>query len=580
MLSKNKGNHERSLRDSAPAIIGNIRCVCVCPYIGCLCALAVKFSLCCNIVESYGSNLSTFGNEFFVGFYEHVHTAYTHQFFVHTLKTSSVSFKVTSLDGGFSYSGTCTRNSPATVNIPFSYEVRGNTYSWRRKGLKITSLETEPISVITWSYRSAADYMAYLAYPCHKQPTKKYTYYAMSSNGWSNQKSLFLLVGCHDDTSVTINAKASIVVPVDAQDSGSGTKTISSGQNYTFTLHSMQTFLVYVSYADLTASKIISDQPLTVISGHEAAQVPANTYDADPTSTQILPTVQWGKTFLLAPHTGQIAQSFRIIAYLDDTAVVRTCGTNSVTKNSMNADTWIDFYTSGSTYCSIESSNPIYIAQLGVSDSYSGGNYGDPCINTVAPVSQFTNTIQYTTLTAAYHYYSVVMPNDNYFTGKILYDGSSQTKSWTNIYYQNGSIAGYGYTSSTSGSHTLAHPNSNGKMFVSVFGWTRYGGYCYDSGMGLNPVNQLTTLPQISFTKEEFLVKENNNTAYVYLVRTKEFKSNVSVNFSVVPSPADTALSMHENEKLVLPLYISFYMIILFLHRWQGLPSHVQNCQV
>ena len=499
--------------------------------------------MCLSVGCCYGTNLTTFGNEFFVGFYEHVHTAYTHQFFVHTLKTTTVQFKVTSLDNGFSYSGSCTRNSPAIVNIPFSYEVRDNTWSWRRKGLRITSLETEPISVITWSYRSAADYMAYLAYPCHKQPTKNYIYYVMSSNGWSNQKSMFLLVGCHDDTTVIINSKVNIVVPVDAQSSSSNTQTVSAGQNYTMTLHSMQTFLVYVAYSDLTATKVISNQPLTVISGHEAAQVPANTYDADPTSTQVTPTVQWGKTFLLAPHAGRIAQNFRMIAYLDNTVVVTTCGSNSITTYSMSADSWKDFYTGQNEYCSVESSNPIYLTQLGVSDSYNGGGYGDPCLSTVAPIEQFTNTIQYTTLSASSHYYSVVMPNDQYFNGQLKYDDVAQSKSWTSIYYKNGTIAGYGYSSLTTGSHTLAHPNENGKMFVSLYGWTRYGGYCYDSGMSLGAVNSLNLLPQISFTQEEFLVKENNNTALVYLQRTKEFDSDVSVNFTVIPSPVDTATS-------------------------------------
>ena len=478
-----------------------------------------------------------------MGFYEHVHTAYTHQFFVHTLLSSTVQFTVTSLDNVYSYTGTCTKNSPATVNIPFSYEVRGNTYTWRKKGLKITSLENQHISVIAWSYRSAADYMAFMAYPCHKQPTKNYIYYAVSSNGWSDQKSMFMLVGCHDDTTVIINSKANIVVPVDAQSSSSGTQTITAGQNYTLTLHSMQTFLVYVSYSDLTASKIISDQPLTVLSGHEAAQIPSNTYDADPTSTQVMPTVTWGKTFLLTPHSGQVAQNFRMIAYLDDTVVVLNCGYNSVNTYTINADSWQDFYTQGTTYCSIESTKPIYLSQLGVSDSYNGGSYGDPCVNTIAPIEQFTNTIQFTTLSASLHYYSLVMPNDEYFNNQILYDGVLQSKSWNTIYYNNGSVAGYGLTATASGSHTLAHPNQNGKLFVSVFGWTRYGGYCYDSGMGLDAVNSLNLLPQISFVKEEFLVVENNRTAYVYLQRSKEFASDISVNFTVAPSPADTATS-------------------------------------
>ena len=217
------------------------------------------------------SNLTTYDSEFYVGFYEHVHTAQTHQFYVHTYKTTPVSFSVTSLDGVFSYTGTCTHLNPAVVDIPFSYEVRGYEYGWRNKGLRISSLQTEPISVIAWSYRNAADYMAYLAYPCHKQPTSEYIYYAVSSLGWSDQKSLFLVIGCHDNTNVTVIPKGTVILPTDTQDPNSGTITLEAGQSHNLILHSMQTLLIFIAYVDLTASKILSDQPLTIISGHEAS---------------------------------------------------------------------------------------------------------------------------------------------------------------------------------------------------------------------------------------------------------------------------------------------------------------------
>ena len=48
-----------------------------------------------------------------------------------------VTFKVTSLDDNFSYMGNTSYHNPHKVDIPTSYEVLDNTYSWRRKGLKV-----------------------------------------------------------------------------------------------------------------------------------------------------------------------------------------------------------------------------------------------------------------------------------------------------------------------------------------------------------------------------------------------------------------------------------------------------------
>ena len=435
--------------------------------------------------------MSTYGSDFYVGFSEHIFGAQIHQFYIHTYKTTPVSFNITSLDGIFSYTGTCTHLNPAIVDIPFSYEVSGYDYSWRDKGLMISSGDVEPISVIGWSYRGASDFMAYLAYPCHTQPTTEYIYYAVSSLGFNDSKSEFLIVGCHDNSSVTIIPTGTITLPIDAQDINSNTITLTAGQNHSLVLHSMQTLLIFASHIDLTASKILSNQPLTILSGHEASRVPVDISDADPIVTQVPPTIQWGKQFLLSPHihSGRTGQNYRMIASMDNTVIIRKCGSDAVVNSTLHAGQWSEFYTIGIIYCSVVSNNPIYVAQLGVSRDYNGGTFGDPSINTVAPMEQYLNSIQYTTLTASFHYVSVVLPNDEYYNGTVILDGTLQNVSeWNTIYYSDGSIAGYGYSISTIGSHTIAHPNKQGKLFVTVYGWTGPGGYSYTGGMSLNPL--------------------------------------------------------------------------------------------
>ena len=477
--------------------------------------------------------------------------------YVHTLKTTSVSFSVTSLDGVFSYIGTTTYHSPRAVSIPYSYEVRDRSYSWRRKGLRVSSLETEPVSVLAWSYRSSADYMSFLALPCHKQPTTEYTYYVVSTYGWSNQMSQFLIVGCVDNTNVTIIPNNDITVPSDPQSSGSPNIVVSAGGSFDFTLHSLQTFFVFQPYVDLTGTKIISDGPLSIISGHEASRVPASFFDADPIVTQLTPTITWGKSFLLPPHYSRTnGQSYKVIATNNMTNAVKTCGPFASFENiTFDANNTHWFYTTNNIYCSIISDQPIYVAQVGVSTNYDGGNKGDPCLNTVPPIEQYEHSTQFTTFSQATSYYTVVMPNDAYFNQGLMINGFLNNLTWTSIYAANGSVVGYGYSAAVTGSNTIAHPNPNGKLFVSVYGFTTYGAYSYVGGMNLNPINIKYVLPEISFSAVEYTVNEGDGMVYVYLQRLKEFDSNVSVRVYVNPTPVDTALGklsnyVHEDDKL------------------------------
>ena len=408
------------------------------------------------------------------------------------MKTTPVTFKVTSLDDNFSYMGTTSYNNPHKVAIPASYEVLDHMYSWRRKGLKVYSIDKEPISVIVWSIRNQYDFMSYLALPCHKQQTTQYTYYVVSTFGWSDQTSQFMIIGCLNNSNVTIIPNNDITVPSDPQDSSAVNIIVSAGHSFNFVLHSLQTFFVFKPHVDLTGTKIISDSPLTIISGHEAARVPAGTSDADPIVTQLTPTITWGKTFLLPPHIGRNnGQSYKVIATNNKTNAVKTCDTNYISEHikfDENNINW--FYTSSNVYCSIISDQPIYVAQIGVSTQYDGGNFGDPSLNTVPPIEQYDHSTQFSTLlSSSTSYYSVVVPNDAYFNQSLLFNSNLINPSWVLIYASDGSVYGYGYSTSFSGTNTIAHPNPNGKLFVSIYGWKTYGGYSYVGGMKLNAIN-------------------------------------------------------------------------------------------
>ena len=74
------------------------------------------------------------------------------------------------------------------------------------------------------------------------------------------------------NTTITIVPTQMIEVPEDPQNPSNPTTIINAGNTYTITLHLMQTLLIG-AVDDLTGTQIVSNKPLTVISGHECGIV-------------------------------------------------------------------------------------------------------------------------------------------------------------------------------------------------------------------------------------------------------------------------------------------------------------------
>lgn len=262
---------------------------------------------------------------------------------------------------------------------------------------------------------------------------------------WHSQ---FLIVGCQNSSNITIIPSQTVSIPVDPQSSSSSMRTLSAGESHNIILHSMQTLLVF-SLFDLTSSKVISDKPLTVVSGCQCANFPSDVTACDFLMNQVPPTFQWGRRFLLSPHRGRIGQGYKMIANTDETFVVTTCNESAVTNHMLGTNESVVFFTLGSTYCSVISSDPIYLVQFGVGGNYENDGIGDPSLSNIPPIEQHLNFVQFTApLSIGESYYSIVVQNDRFFNSSILLDGVLQTiSSWRAIYDSGGTIVGYGYTS-------------------------------------------------------------------------------------------------------------------------------------
>ena len=492
-----------------------------------------------------GKELSTYGSDFYIGFLRQYLAKGAIEIKVHTFETSPVSFSISST-AGYSYIGTASASSPATVTIPSSFQVRDSGYEYRNLGLHITSLPTNPITVFVIGYTSyATPRLTHVAHPYLEQLTTAYTYYGVSADVLSLTKfSQVLLVGCRDNTTVTITPTRNISIPENPQLSDSIYLNISAGDSHTVILHELQSLLITTLYFDLSGTKIVSNHPLTVIGGHDCAQIPTEYGNCDPISTQIPPTVNWGNSFLLPPLTSRTnGQRYKIIASENNTIAEIMCGTNVHKTVVLSNDGDIhQFDTNSSEYCTVLTSNPSYVAEYGFGRDYLSDGYGDPLLMTIPPLDQYIHSVTFSSfVTMPKNYFSILVPNDQYFNQTYLYNGFTLTPIWTTIYYPNGSIAGYGYSAQFSSTVTIGHSNVNGSVFVAVYGFVGAGGYGYTAGMKLNPLNIDIDLPEISFTSEKYCVGEGEGAVVIVLERYVEVTRSVFIKIKILSSQVATA---------------------------------------
>ena len=427
---------------------------------------------------------SYYASEFHVAFLRQTNSDNLIEMIVLTKSSTPVQFNISS-STGFNHTGTTTSNAATFVTIPSNLQVRDSSYTYRDLGLHVTSSPSQPISLVLVGHISTPA-MTYLALPCHDHFVDEYIYYGMSeATANSVRQGQILLVGCRDNTTVTITPTQTVQLPQDPQQSTSTTVTITAGTSHTITLHSLQTLLITALMVDLSGTKIVSNYPLTVVGGHECAQVPVN-HDCDPMSTQVPPTINWGTDFLLTPLESSInGQRFKIIASKDDTTINIACLQNLTSSSTLALSGDIfTFDSEPNTYCHAVCSQPCYIAEVGFSQDFLETDFGDPLLMTVPPLRQYPHCVTFTTLpTMPTNFYSIALPADSYFNGTVIINSVLTELNWTSIYNSDGTISGYGFATAANGTYTISHSHPNSKIYVSVYGFSSNRGYGYVAGM-------------------------------------------------------------------------------------------------
>ena len=312
--------------------------------------------------------ISNYGEDFYIGFMRNFEGKVSHlQLVVSAEGSSPVQFGVET-SSGVVYTGTTTASSPITVSLPTSLQTNSAAYTFRNKGVHVYTTGQGSVSVLAINFQtgSVGDY---LAYPCQDVGGAPYEYYIVSTGSISSDTiSEFLLVGCEDSTTIIITPTQSVSIPKDVQNSSSTLQFVANGSDHQITLNKMQTLLIGKRDVDLTGSRIVSNKPLTVISGHECGSVPYNWFSCDHLAELIPPTSTWGKEFLLVPNGGRnVGQYYKVVSSQSATTVVRRCDSVTTTQTLTSAGSSFTFFTSSTTYCSVVANKPVLVSNLAIS---------------------------------------------------------------------------------------------------------------------------------------------------------------------------------------------------------------------
>ncbi|XP_076080110.1 IgGFc-binding protein-like [Mytilus galloprovincialis] len=262
--------------------------------------------------------------------------------------------------------------------------------------------------------------------------------------------------------------------------------TYTAGMILNITLNMYQTFHVYGG-PDYTGTRILSNKPITVISGASCTTIGVG--GCDHLSSQMTPVETFGSTFVTFKMANcNTPVHFKIVASENKTDINIT-GEATVTL-SKPGDRYI-FQITDSSSKIVTSNKPIAIAFF--SEGGCGQPTGDPAMLLLQPTQQFAADYTFTTIDNPINQFkdalTIVVPESKR-EGLIL-DGSNFTATWRKI--DGSDDLRITDINITKGAHSIYHVNPIVTFLAVSTGLASSNGYAYSSGQRLAPINSNCT---------------------------------------------------------------------------------------
>ena len=410
----------------------------------------------------------------------------------------------------------------------------------RNSGIRISTNGGEISAYGLNSELSSVD--AFSISPCREYPaivgTGNYEYVILSAeHGMRNSR--LMIVGCQDGTEVMITPPKqlnTISISVPANLGGKQTP-MPDGPLHIVDLDPL-TSITLSSRDDLSRTKIASDKPIAVFTGHECGTVNVGT--CDHMVQQVPPQVTWGRLFFAVPIVGRYSgEHYRVATTTANTQFTVTCRTLT-NRTPTTANFTIDFKddtgsgfevfntnsgtTSGSPssrkedlqWCCIESNNPVLVMQY--AQGRTADTFGGPLMTIIPPVVQYLNNytvptgkgIRESQLDVGF---TIAVPRDDTYFRSPNEDGSrilvnteaitpDSDEGWIEIFCANGQICGYSarVEHAPDGVLTIRHVDPRAAVSVWVYGMAGAASFGFAAGFKLDAVACMLAIFRIRST--------------------------------------------------------------------------------
>ena len=425
---------------------------------------------CCSIVESSNA----LHNNFYLGYFKNWKGG-TPSILLSTVESLPVSYSIEAPGIGFYRSGVVTSYHEVIINFPKSIVVSSPNH--QDKGIHL-NVSNDKVTVIGQNVRvDSSD--TFLALPIINMSVSEYVYYGISvdegtaTTQHGGEASSILIVGTENNTSMSITARWPVIVGY-----GNFKKTTSSH----LVINRLQTVFIK-SHRDLSGTRIVTDKPVSVFSGHGCGNVPKHVSFCDHLIEQIPPTALWGKVFYVAPLASRRSYTIKVLAAHNSTDVETCC---NATKSSYTIDSgdFINKTLTSQEYCTIHSSKVVMVVQFSHGYRDDGKfRYGDPLMTLVPSTTNYGNNFLFSTIRNAqvlpfYNHYINIIVLAKYFQPEMIHlingnTNRSLVTAWVPFEVNNITEA-YGMQVAISkGVNKVIHRNLAALMTTIVYGFTR-----------------------------------------------------------------------------------------------------------
>ena len=407
-----------------------------------------------------------------------------------TSDTEPVEYSIEIPGVGYYHNGTILSGDEVTLNLSSSVIV--SSYNDQDKGIYLAT-SSDKITVIGQYLGNAFTSDSYFALPIIRLDSAKYVYYGISvprTDVFSSPyESSILIVGTENSTILKLTTTQSVIAAV-----GNTVTSLIPGREYSFVIDRLQTFYIG-SLEDLSGTKIVTDRPVSVLSGHQCANVPWNVAYCDHLVEQILPTELWGNVYYAAPFVDKRSYTVKVLAANNNTVVNIFCN-NMMESHIINEGEFVNRTSQLQEYCAVYSNKEVIVAQFSHGGTEDSDNYGDPMMILLPATNQYLHKFVLSTIRNSlqpdYRHFISIIVMEQYYQPNMIYlisggvNKSLDTQQWVPIQVNN-TIKAYATQIDIPGGVTqIFHTNVSAQLMTIAYGFATNDGYGHIGGIDIS----------------------------------------------------------------------------------------------